>query len=326
MSVDLDELTVTTTAALIEGRELSPVELTQAVLGRISEVEVDINSFTTVLAEQALAAATAAEQLIASGYHLGPLHGVPIAVKDNIATEGVPTTAGGAFCPLEMNGDATVVTALKRAGAVIIGKTNMHEFAFGGTTNNPHFGPTRNPWDLERIPGGSSGGSATSVVTREALGALGTDTGGSVRIPAAVVGLTGIRPTIGRVSNHGVVPLAWSMDTVGPLCVSARDCAVMLGAIAGFDANDPTSARVDVSSYVAELSGRISRLRIGIEREAFFTRLHPGIERCLDAALDEFRGLGAEIVELQIPHLDQTSRPVDHRALRGQRLSPAMVA
>lgn len=306
MSIDLDELTLAGAAAQIGDRQLSPVELTQAILGRISEVDGGINSFTTVLAEQALAAATAAEQQIASGHHLGPLHGLPIAVKDNIATEGTPTTAGGAFCPLQMEGDATVVTALKRAGALIIGKTNMHEFALGGTTNNPHFGPTRNPWDLGRIPGGSSGGSATSVVTREALGALGTDTGGSVRLPAGAVGLTGIRPTIGRVSNHGVVPLAWSTDTVGPLCVSARDCAMMLGAIAGFDAEDPTSANVGVPSYVAALDGRISGLRIGIEREAFFTRLHPGIERCLEAAIDELRALGAQIVELEIPYLDQT--------------------
>jgi aspartyl-tRNA(Asn)/glutamyl-tRNA(Gln) amidotransferase subunit A len=305
MSIDLNELTLTKAAALIEGRELSPVELTRAVLGRISEVEGDVNSFTTILADQALASAMTAERLLASGDHLGPLHGIPIAVKDNIATEGVPTTAGGAFCPMEFDGDATVVTALKRAGAVIVGKTNMHEFAFGGTTNNPHFGPTRNPWDLERIPGGSSGGSATSVATREALGALGTDTGGSVRVPAGVVGLTGLRPTIGRVSNHGVVPLAWSLDTVGPICVSARDCAVMLGAIAGFDASDPTSARADVPNDVSALTGDVLGLRIGIEREAFFTRLHPDIERCMEAALDDLRRLGAEIVELQIPHLDQ---------------------
>src|SRR5881275_52283 len=201
--------------------------------------------------------------MIRAGYHLGPLHGIPIAIKDNIYTRGVRTTAGSKiladFVPQE---DATVTARLKRAGAVIIGKTNLHEFAWGGTTDNPHYGPTRNPWNPERFPAGSSGGSGVAVAARTCFGALGTDTGGSIRLPSAINGVTGIRPTIGRVSNHGVVPLAWSMDTVGPMTRSVHDCALMFNAIAGHDPKDEATAAVPVSEYTAELALGVRHLRI----------------------------------------------------------------
>src|SRR5207249_3993426 len=195
---------------------------------RIAAVDKVLSAYITVCGEQAREVAQATEKMIGAGYHLGPLHGIPIAIKDNIYTRGVRTTAGSKiladFIPAE---DATVTARLKRAGAVIIGKTNLHEFAWGGTTDNPHYGTCRNPWNPERFPAGSSGGSGAAVAARTCLGALGTDTGGSIRLPSSVNGIVGIRPTIGRVSNYNVVPLAWTMDTVSPMTRTVEDCVVM---------------------------------------------------------------------------------------------------
>src|SRR5438105_3666744 len=215
--------------------------------------------------------------MIRAGYHLGPLHGIPIAIKDNIYTRGIRTTAGskilGDFVPDE---DATVITRLKRAGALIIGKTNLHEFAWGGTTDNPHYGTCRNPWNPERFPAGSSGGSGAAVAARTCFGALGTDTGGSIRLPSSVNGITGIRPTIGRVSNYGVIPLAWSMDTVGPMTHTVRDCGLMLNVIAGHDSNDEASAWVPTVDYTGDLAIGVRGPRIGVT-DYFFRHLQASI-------------------------------------------------
>src|SRR5437899_11380713 len=252
---NLLDLTIIEAAAQLERRRLSPVELTEAMLQRIGNVDKQIRAYITVCDEQAREVAGATERMIRAGYHLGPLHGIPVALKDNIYTRGVRTTAGskilGDFIPAE---DATVTARLKRAGAVIVGKTNMHEFAWGGTTDNPHYGTCRNPWNPERFPAGSSGGSGAAVAARECFGAIGTDTGGSIRLPSAVNGVTGIRPTIGRVSNYNIVPLAWSMDTAGPMTRTVADCAVMFSAIAGHDPKDEASARVPVPDYMATLN------------------------------------------------------------------------
>src|SRR5947209_1741563 len=211
---DLHQHTLLEAAQLVEQRKVSPLELTESVLKQIERAEPKINAFITVVADQARAVARAHEAMIQAGYYLGPLHGIPIALKDNLYTKGIRSTAGskvlGDFVPEE---DATVTARLKSAGAIIVGKTNMHEFAWGGTTDNPHYGPTRNPWNTERFPAGSSGGSGAAVAARECFGAIGTDTGGSIRIPAAVHGATGIRPTIGRGSHYNMVPLAGSMRT-----------------------------------------------------------------------------------------------------------------
>lgn len=232
-SEKLYALSIREVGRLLEKREVSPVDVVESVLERINSINPKVNAYITVTTEQSRLAARAAESAIAAGYYLGPLHGVPIALKDNIYTRGIRSTAGSKiladFVPDE---DATVAARLRAAGAILVGKTNMHEFAWGGTTDNPHYGTTRNPWNTERFPAGSSGGSGAAVAARLCHGALGTDTGGSIRLPAAVNGIVGIRPTIGRVSNHNVVPLAWSLDTVGPMTRTVEDCAIMLGAIA----------------------------------------------------------------------------------------------
>ncbi len=302
---DLHELTISEAASLIERREVSPLELTRAVLDRIEAVDDKVNAYITVLKEEALQAAKAAEGMIAAGYYLGPLHGIPVALKDQIYVRGVRSTAGSKvladFVPEE---DATVAARLKRAGAILIGKTNQHEFAWGGTSDNPHYGPVRNPWDLSRFPAGSSGGSGAAVAARECLGALGTDTGGSVRLPSAVNGVTGIRPTIGRVSNYNVVPLAWSMDTVGPMSRTARDVAAMLGVIAGHDIHDAGTANVPVPDYASFLGRGVEGVRIGIVPDYFFYHLQPPVESAVRGAIAELEAQGATVVEVTLEHID----------------------
>ncbi|TMD09096.1 MAG: Asp-tRNA(Asn)/Glu-tRNA(Gln) amidotransferase subunit GatA [Chloroflexi bacterium] len=300
----LHQHTLLEAAQLVEHRKVSPVELTDTVLKQIERAEPKINAFITVLAEQARAVAKAHEDMISAGYYLGPLHGIPIALKDNLYTKGVRSTAGskvlGDFVPEE---DATVTARLKSAGAIIVGKTNMHEFAWGGTTDNPHYGPTRNPWDPRRFPAGSSGGSGAAVAARECFGAIGTDTGGSIRLPAAVNGVTGIRPTIGRVSNFNIVPLAWSMDTAGPMTRTVADCATMFNFIAGHDPKDEASARIPVSDYTAQLNRGVKGIRIGIVPDYFFTHLQPPVHDAVRGALRVLEGQKAEVVEVEIANI-----------------------
>ena len=301
---DVQNLTIREAAARIQRSALSPVELTDALLQRIERVNKTLNAYITVCAQQAREIAQAAETMIRAGYHLGPLHGIPIAIKDNIYTRGIRTTAGskilGDFVPDE---DATVITRLKRAGAVIIGKTNLHEFAWGGTTDNPHYGTCRNPWNPERFPAGSSGGSGAAVAARTCLGALGTDTGGSIRLPSSVNGIVGIRPTIGRVSNHNVVPLAWTMDTVSPMTRTVDDCVLMFEVIAGHDPLDEHSAQAPVSDYRAELTRGARGLRVGLIRDYSLTHVQPAVGATIRAALQTLQSLGVEVEEIAMPSI-----------------------
>lgn len=301
---DIANLGLAEAARLVRARKVSPVELVEASLARIRAHDDVLRSFITVFEEQALQVARAAEMLSAAGHELGPLHGVPLALKDNVALRGSRTTAGSKLlADWVPEADATVATRLRQAGAVFIGKTNMHEFAWGGTSANPHYGAVRNPWDTDRFPAGSSGGSAVAVAARLCFGAIGTDTGGSIRLPSAINGIVGLRPTYGRVSNHGVIPLAWSMDTVGPMARSVEDCALMFGAIAGFDPKDAASAPRAVDDYLQDLEGGCRHLRIGIVPGYFFEHLQAPVHDAVQAAIAAFVELGAQVVEVDIGHI-----------------------
>lgn len=300
----LPTMSVTEAASRIQRREISPVELVEASLREIERWEPSINAFITVSGDEALQAAKAHEALIQAGSVLGPLHGVPLAIKDNIDTAGIRTTAGSKILADNVpTTDATVVTRLRRAGAVIVGKTNMHEFAWGGTTDNPHYGPTRNPWDPTRFPAGSSGGSGAAVAACEVPAALGTDTGGSIRLPSAVNGCVGIRPTIGRVSNHSVVPLAWSMDTVGPMARTVGDVALLLSVMAGYDPRDPGTSREPVADYLSALQSGVSGLRVGVDSDYFFTHIQDSVRSAVLAAIDVLKSAGASVHERSIANI-----------------------
>ena len=301
---DLCFLPLAEQAELIRKREISPVELLDSTLAQIARMEPQINAFITLLAEDAKASAREAEAEIAAGGYRGPLHGIPIALKDLFYTQGVRTTAGSKilkdFVPSE---DAEAVARLKRAGAVILGKTNMNEFAYGPTGANPHYGNVHNPWDPERLPGGSSSGSAAAVSGGMASAAMGSDTGGSIRIPASLCGVTGLKPTYGRVSRHGAVPCGWSLDHVGPLCRTAEDAALVLAAIAGWDPKDPASSREPVSNYRADLEGGVSGLKLAVLLEYSTDPMDPEVVAAFHKALDVLRGLGANVEEVSVPEV-----------------------
>ena len=301
---ELLDFSLAQVAGLIKRRELSPVEVVEATLARVAEVDPILRAYISVFDDQARQVARAAEMLIMAGPDLGPLHGVPIGLKDNVATQGQRTTAGSKiladWVPAH---DATVASRLRRAGAVFIGKLNMHEFAWGGTSDNPHYGAVRNPWNIDRFPAGSSGGSGAAVAARACYGAIGTDTGGSIRLPAAINGIVGIRPTYGRVSNHGIIPLAWSMDTAGPMARTVEDCALMFGVLAGHDAADPASARVPAHDYLARLNDGVKDLRIGVVPGYFFHHLQPAVHAAVIAALKLLEAAGAEVVEVDIKNI-----------------------
>ena len=301
---ELLDFSLAQVAGLIKRRELSPVEVVEATLARVAEVDPILRAYISVFDDQARQVARAAEMLIMAGHDLGPLHGVPIALKDNVATQGQRTTAGSKiladWVPAH---DATVASRLRRAGAVFIGKLNMHEFAWGGTSDNPHYGAVRNPWNTDCFPAGSSGGSGAAVAARACYGAIGTDTGGSIRLPAAINGIVGIRPTYGRVSNHGIIPLAWSMDTAGPMARTVEDCALMFGVLAGHDAADPASARVPAHDYLARLNDGVKGLRIGVVPGYFFHHLQPAVHAAVMAALKLLEAAGAEVVEVDIKNI-----------------------
>jgi len=302
--LDLELLEV---AALIRDREVSPVEVTEDSIQAIEEHNPTLSAFITVSADSALAAARAAEQAIAAGYHLGPIHGVPIAIKDIVNVAGERATWGSRILSDHVPAhDSTVVARLRGAGAVFVGKLNMHEFAFGVTTENPHYGTAKNPWHLGHSSGGSSGGSGIAVAARLCYGALGTDTGCSVRLPASYCGISGLRPSIGRVSNHGVGTLAWTLDTVGPMARSAADCAAMLSVIAGHDPNDPNTANVPVPATY-RLDGGLSGLRLGVIRDFSLSGLQEDVESALSAALATFEESGAGMVEVDIPDLEHAT-------------------
>ena len=289
----------------IHSGEVASSHATEEVFETIAHEDDTINSFVTLFQEQALQASEAADHMLRAGQDLGPLHGVPVNVKDIFATKGIRTTAGSKilsdWIPDE---DATVITRLRQAGAVLVGKTNMHEFAFGVTTENPFYGDTRNPWDPERVPGGSSGGSGASVAAGMGYASLGTDTGGSVRIPAALCGIVGLKPTYGRVSRYGVVPLAWSLDHVGPLTRTVEDAAIVLQAIAGYDARDPASSRRSVPDYAAGLGEPVERLTIGVPADPFWDPIQPEVETAVRAAIGVIGGFDVQVVEVEFPRAD----------------------
>jgi aspartyl-tRNA(Asn)/glutamyl-tRNA(Gln) amidotransferase subunit A len=288
-------------AQKLRAKEISAVELTEAYLDRIEAVDERIVSYITVTADAARAMARTAEKEIAAGKWRGPFHGVPIGLKDLCYTKGILTTGGskilGEFVP---NHDSTVWTRLSAAGAVLLGKLNLHEFAYGATSNNPHWGTCRNPYDLERIPGGSSGGSGAAIVARTAAATIGTDTGGSIRIPAACCGCVGLKQTWSRVSRYGVMPLSDSLDHAGPITRTARDAALMLNVIAGYDPNDATSSREPVPDYTSRLGGDLKGMRVGVIRE-LNTGISEPVARAFDAAQKQLASLGAAVEEVSIP-------------------------
>jgi aspartyl-tRNA(Asn)/glutamyl-tRNA(Gln) amidotransferase subunit A len=301
---ELLDLSLSAVAGEVASKQVSPVELVDAALERINVTNDELRAFITVYEEEARQVARAHEALLTAGHRLGPLHGIPVALKDNIGLQGLRTTAGskvlGDWIPDE---DATVAAKLKGAGAIIIGKANLHEFAWGGTSANPHYGFVRNPWDRERFPAGSSGGSGAAVAARCCYGALGTDTGGSVRLPSAINGVVGIRPTIGRVSNYGVIPLAYTMDTVGPMTRTVRDNAVMFNVIAGHDRRDIGSADVVVDDYTADLERGVEGLRIGVVPDYFFHHLQSPVHKAVRNALAVYEKLGATVVDVEMAHI-----------------------
>jgi aspartyl-tRNA(Asn)/glutamyl-tRNA(Gln) amidotransferase subunit A len=299
---DLHNLTITEARARLDAREISALELTEALLDRIVAVDNTIKAYLAISDEEARAQATAADAAIAAG-EAGALTGIPLAIKDVFCTEGLTTTAGSRqledFVPPY---DSTVVARTRAAGAVLLGKVNMDEFAMGTSTENSAFFATRNPWDTARVPGGSSGGSAAAVAAGEALGSWGTDTGGSVRTPASLCGICGLKPTYGRVSRYGIVAFASSLDQAGPFARSAADLALLLQPVAGADPYDGTTAPVPVPNYSAALTGDVRGLRIGVPQEYFIEGMQPGVEQAVRAAIAVLQDRGAEVVEVSLPH------------------------
>jgi len=297
---ELEFASIEALSALLAKKKVSPTELTRLYLSRIERLNPKLNAFITVASERALAEARAAEKELVRGRRRGPLHGIPIALKDNIYTQNLLTTMGSLilrdFVPSE---DATVVRKLRRAGAIVLGKTNLHEFAYGVTSENPHYGPVRNPWKTDRISGGSSGGSAVAVAAGLCAAAIGTDTGGSIRIPSGLCGVVGFKPTFGRVSVHGVFPLAASFDHVGPITRSAVDTALILDCIAGRDPLDPTSLARSEKSLRSTLKRK--RVRLGRPKEHFWVNMDSEVRRITETAVGDFVKAGAELREISLP-------------------------
>ena len=293
--------TVAELSSALRARKVSSPELTQVFLGRIARYK-QLNAFITVHAERALKQAGVADQRIQQG-HGGPLTGIPIAQKDIFCTDGLPTTCGSRMLANFVSPyDATTIRKFKDAGAVLLGKTNMDEFAMGSSNETSYFGPVKNPWDVKAVPGGSSGGSAAAVAARLAPAATGTDTGGSIRQPAALCGITGIKPSYGRVSRYGMVAFASSLDQAGPMARTAEDAALLLQVMAGFDPRDSTSLDKPVPDYTKTLTDDIKGLRIGLPKEYFGTGLSADVAKAVAAAVAEYQKLGAQIVDVSLPN------------------------
>jgi aspartyl-tRNA(Asn)/glutamyl-tRNA(Gln) amidotransferase subunit A len=297
------------TAALLQSRRLTPLELTESYLRRIERLNPRLNAYVTVTAERARADAQRATEEIAAGNYRGPLHGMPVGLKDLYDTAGI-RTAGGAKILFDRvpAADSTVARRLREAGTVLLGKLNTHELAFGVTTDNPHFGTTRNPWNPDCIPGGSSGGSGAAIAAGLAAATTGTDTGGSIRIPASLCGCVGLKPTYGRVSKAGVLPLSWLFDHAGPITATVEDAALMLGALAGYDPDDFSTAATPVEHYVAVLRAGVRGLRIGLPRNYFFDRLDDEVRAAVEQAL-VLRGLGADLRPVDVPDFGPVALP-----------------
>ena len=304
MTSELSALTIAEAGKLLARREISAVELTRACLDRAAAVESRLNAFITLCAREAMEQAESADQRIAVG-DASSLTGIPLAIKDIFAVRRIRTTCASRILECFVAPyDATVIAKLRTAGAVFLGKANMDEFAMGSSTENSAFGPTRNPYDLTRVAGGSSGGSAAATAADECLGALGTDTGGSIREPASFCGVVGLKPTYSRVSRYGVIAYASSLDQVGPFAKTVQDAAILLSEIAGVDPLDSTCSARPVPDYQLALSGNIKELRIGVPREFFLEGMEREVEAAVQAALRHFESLGAQILEISLPHTD----------------------
>ena len=306
-SDDLAFATIAEIAARYRRRALSPVELTRALLGRIERLDPTLHAFVTVTAEGALADARHAEAALRGDEDGNPLLGIPVAYKDIYATRGIRTTAGSAvLADWVPEDDATCVTRLARAGCVMLGKLITHEFAFGLQFPGHRFQPAKNPWSLEHMPGGSSSGSAAALAAGLAHGALGSDTGGSIRGPAAFCNIVGLKPTYGRVSRAGVITLSWTLDHTGPMARTVEDCALLLQALAGYDSADAASSREPVADYLVPLGQGIRGLRVGVPRAYFFEGVDAEVEKAFEEALATLRDLGATVTDVEIPSI-QTS-------------------
>jgi aspartyl-tRNA(Asn)/glutamyl-tRNA(Gln) amidotransferase subunit A len=308
---DHTTLSIREAGELIRKKAISPLELTRACLERIERLNPSLNAFITVTAEEAMAQAREAEADVRRGRWRGPLHGIPIGLKDNIDTAGVRTTlASAVFKDRVPSDDAEVVRRLKAAGAVLLGKQNLHEIAFGTTSAVSHFGPVHNPWEHDRIAGGSSGGSAAAVAAGLCFGAVGTDAGGSIRVPSACCGIVGLKPTYGLVSTRGAGDEGWwSMNHVGPICRSVADAALLLSAIAGYDPRDTTSIEAPTPDYTAALRAKVSALRLGVPRAVFYDQLDPEIDAAMRTALEVLRRLTSDVREIGLQPISDTIAP-----------------
>jgi aspartyl-tRNA(Asn)/glutamyl-tRNA(Gln) amidotransferase subunit A len=303
--MELTGLTIHELQGLLRRREVTARQVLMAFLKRIAQVEGKIQAYMTVTGLEALRMASRLDRRRQGGEDVGPLAGIPLAIKDVICTQDIPTTCSSKI----LNGfippyDATVMRRLGAAGVVLLGKTNMDEFAMGSSTENSGYNVTRNPWDLDRVPGGSSGGSAAAVAADLCAGALGSDTGGSIRQPAAFCGIVGVKPTYGRVSRYGLVAFASSLDQIGPMTKDVRDAAILLGVIAGHDACDSTSVEMPVPDYAAQLGREVTGLRIGIPREYFIEGMDPEVETAIRAAINVLESLGAKAESISLPHTE----------------------
>jgi len=301
-SQDLASLTLKRASDLLRTKAVSPVELTQACLQRIEKYNPAFNAFITVIRDQAILAAREAETQIQRGGWRGPLHGIPIALKDNIDTAGIRTTGASQLFENRIpDTDAEVARRLKNAGAILLGKLNLHEFAYGGSSNVTYFGTMHNPWAPEHVTGGSSGGAGIAVASDFCYAALGTDTAGSVRMPASHCGIVGLKPTYGLVSTRGVLVLSWTLDHVGPMCKTVEDAALMMNVIAGFDDLEPTSVDAPILDYTRAMKTSTSKLRLGIARRPFFDNLNPEVAKAMDAAMVVLRKLTATTEDVELP-------------------------
>ena len=300
--MDLTELTISEAGPMLARGEISPVELAHACLERTESLDPHLNCFITCTAEAALASARQAEREIREGSYRGPLHGIPMALKDLYETRGIPTTAGSkVFAGYIPENDGFVVRKLKDAGIILLGKLNMHEIALGVTNENPHYGPCNNPWDIKRISGGSSGGSAAALAAGLCLGSLGSDTGGSIRIPSSLCGVVGLKPTFGRVSMRGVIPLSWNLDHPGPMARSVRDVALLLQEIAGYDPDDPSSAAVPVHDYFTLIEAGVRGWQVALAVDEFFSGADDDVLSALHQSARVFEELGAQVSHVSLP-------------------------
>ncbi|QQK76484.1 amidase [Salicibibacter cibarius] len=304
MSYELVSKSVEELSPLIKNKDVSSKELTKAVLDHAEKHNEDINAYISFTKEKAEQAAEQADRDIAAGNYKGIYHGIPIAVKDNLYFKGeVTTMASKIHRDFVSDYDATIIKKMKDAGIVFTGKLNMHEYAWGITNNNPHFGACRNPWNTRKIPGGSSGGSGAAVAADMSVATLGTDTAGSIRIPSSVCGIVGLKPTHGRVSKYGCFPLSWSLDHIGPMTKSVTDAAAFLEVIAGYDANDPTSMNVPVHSYTQQLTADIKDVTIGVNEDYFFNNVDSTVEASVRQAIQSLEEQGANVETVAIPSL-----------------------